>query len=133
MRLALRPDINAARTSLPVGVELTNRRRGDMRNKRLDILRCVAVLLVIGHHSNAFPILTKSGMGRSGFIFRAQWVLDIRAFVRRVQRATDHWRWALPNPSWIENLPCILCLIAWNDHRAAPSFQGSSPSPTILI
>ena len=61
MRLALRPDINAARTSLPVGVELTNRRRGDMRNKRLDILRCVAVLLVIGHHSNAFPILTKVG------------------------------------------------------------------------
>ena len=32
-----------------------------MRNKRLDILRCVAILMVIAHHSNSFPILTKVG------------------------------------------------------------------------
>jgi peptidoglycan/LPS O-acetylase OafA/YrhL len=32
-----------------------------VRNKRLDVLRCVAILMVIGHHSNSFPILTKTG------------------------------------------------------------------------
>ena len=32
-----------------------------MRNKRLDILRCVAIVLVIGHHSDVFAPLTKAG------------------------------------------------------------------------
>jgi len=61
MRLALPPNTDTTKISSPAGVELPSRRRSDMRNKRLDILRCVAVLLVIGHHSNAFSILTKVG------------------------------------------------------------------------
>jgi peptidoglycan/LPS O-acetylase OafA/YrhL len=32
-----------------------------MRNKRLDVLRCVAILLVIGHHAQIFPIWTRTG------------------------------------------------------------------------
>lgn len=32
-----------------------------MRNKRLDILRCVAILVVIGHHAGIYPIVTKVG------------------------------------------------------------------------
>jgi peptidoglycan/LPS O-acetylase OafA/YrhL len=32
-----------------------------MRNKRLDILRCVAILLVIGHHAQTFPAWTRTG------------------------------------------------------------------------
>lgn len=32
-----------------------------MRNKRLDVLRCVAILLVIGHHAQTFPVWTRTG------------------------------------------------------------------------
>ncbi len=32
-----------------------------MRNKRLDVLRCVAILLVIGHHAQTFPVWTRIG------------------------------------------------------------------------
>jgi len=32
-----------------------------MRNKRLDILRCVAIVIVIGHHADIFPIVTRMG------------------------------------------------------------------------
>src|SRR5258706_7023662 len=32
-----------------------------VRNKRLDVLRCVAVLMVVVHHSGAVPLLTKMG------------------------------------------------------------------------
>lgn len=35
--------------------------RTSTRNKRLDILRCVAVLTVLVHHSGAVPLLTKMG------------------------------------------------------------------------
>src|SRR5277367_1234415 len=33
----------------------------NMRNKRLDVLRCVAILLVIGHHAQTFPVWTRTG------------------------------------------------------------------------
>lgn len=32
-----------------------------MRNKRLDILRCVAIVVVIGHHAGVYPVVTKMG------------------------------------------------------------------------
>lgn len=32
-----------------------------MRNKRLDVLRCIAILLVIGHHAQTFPVWTRTG------------------------------------------------------------------------
>jgi peptidoglycan/LPS O-acetylase OafA/YrhL len=32
-----------------------------MRNKRLDVLRCVAILLVIGHHAQTYPVWTRIG------------------------------------------------------------------------
>jgi peptidoglycan/LPS O-acetylase OafA/YrhL len=32
-----------------------------MRNKRLDVLRCIAVVIVIAHHANLYHVATKTG------------------------------------------------------------------------
>ena len=42
-------------------VDPQSRCENHVRNKRLDILRCVAILIVIAHHSNSFQVLTKTG------------------------------------------------------------------------
>jgi peptidoglycan/LPS O-acetylase OafA/YrhL len=40
-----------------------------MRNKRLDILRCVAVVMVTAHHTNIYPLATKMGWVGVDFFF----------------------------------------------------------------
>jgi peptidoglycan/LPS O-acetylase OafA/YrhL len=40
-----------------------------VRNKRLDILRCAAVLAVTAHHTNIYPIVTKMGWVGVDFFF----------------------------------------------------------------
>jgi peptidoglycan/LPS O-acetylase OafA/YrhL len=40
-----------------------------VRNKRLDILRCVAVLAVTAHHTNIYPLVTKMGWVGVDFFF----------------------------------------------------------------
>jgi hypothetical protein len=92
-------------------------RKTGARNKQIDALRALALLLVLGHHfgnkvygvSTWIPLWTQMGWSGVDLFFVLSWLPNFRASIQGIQGQWHPSNWSLLDATWPEDLPRILC------------------------
>ena len=103
-----------------------------MRIKRLDILRCAAVLLVIAGHSGIFPLTTKVGwVGVDLFFVLSGFLISGLLYSEYKKRGDISFRRFFIRRG-MKTLSCLLRPVAGHLYWAATLLARSSPTPVKL-